>query len=431
MVTSTGDDTCVASNGDLTKPQINLAQESHPGSGSTTDDKAADNTNQTEVVSEDVKSHGNNNTLISSEHVPVNSEFTDVAPSGAVAVEKENGDTNREGEQEESDNKDATQFQECPDHLIPDNRTQKVEMEKLLTSVESTTGESDFKEDKEIFFDETEKSSDAVKESLGKTGSFDEVEGSLDKVGKHSDDTEEHEVEVVLCKSDKVSDEVEGPGELDKGIAEVAVGPCLEGESLGKMEEGTGVVGEGPCSTEEGLDAVKESPGEMEEGFAETQVDPCMEGGSLGKVEEGLCVVGVGPCSAEESLDAVKESPGEMEEGSHEMEKVADSETTVSDIAMGTCSATEATDDAILRPTITRHDSSLTTVIQGVILLSVLFFYECHATHVPAGLIVKGIHSVSSNYQNFAFLISMLYCQMAQNIQLNWIKSFNRVKRVK
>ena len=245
---------------------------------------------------------------------------------------------------------------------------------KLLTSVESTTGESDFKEDKEIFFDETEKSSDAVKESLGKTGSFDEVEGSLDKVGKHSDDTEEHEVEVVLCKSDKVSDEIEGPGELDKGIAEVAVGPCLEGESLGKMEEGTGVVGEGPCSTEEGLDAVKESPGEMEEGFAETQVDPCMEGGSLGKVEEGLCVVGVGPCSAEESLDAVKESPGEMEEGSHEMEKLADSETTVSDIALGTCSATEATDDAILRPTITRHDSCLTTVIQGVILLSVLFF---------------------------------------------------------
>ena len=130
MVTSTGDDTCVASNGDLTKPQINSAQESHPGSCSTTDDKATDNTNQPEAVSEDVKSRGNNNTLISSEHVPVNSEFTDVAPSGAVVVEKENGDTNREGEQEESDNKDATQFLECPAHLIPDNRTQKVEMEE-------------------------------------------------------------------------------------------------------------------------------------------------------------------------------------------------------------------------------------------------------------------------------------------------------------
>lgn len=281
-----------------------MGQENRSGS----DASSSSDTNQVEGMS----LRGNNNTLLSSDDFPTDSEFTNIAPS--VVVEDENVDqVNVDVRGQDSSNKtDVTQgdsnatslFQECPDNLIPGNRTEKVDIENLVMSTDSMSyDQSNFVEC------EKEGVSDMTEENLYPLEGQEKAEGS-DEAKESSDKAtdEAHEAEVTH-KADGVPNQTEGLAKLEE-----EGGCCLVVEGPGEVEEGPKVAVEGPCGAVEG--------------------------------------------------------PGEEEESPYKTEG-ADSATIVSDKP---CSV--AADDsrmyAKLRQTITRHDSSLTTVIQGTVLSSLL-----------------------------------------------------------
>ena len=222
------------------------------------------------------------------------------------------------------------QFQECPENLIPGNRTENVETEMLLLSTDNT---AEVKECEEKggsgFFDETVNNnnySDAVEDIQKKAGDSGEKQLSCDGAGKASVETTVQEQGQILV-----------------------------------------------CKTAEGDDTIK-SGSNVPERFSDEEVDPYMEEEPLGQLDkqETSVLVHVGdPCSLENGSSAIEELPEE----SHREVKAANCEATMPD---STETAThnggvEVADESTSRENITEHDSSLITVVQGITLLSLLF----------------------------------------------------------
>ena len=434
-----------------TEPEINLGQENHSISDTISDRKSTDDTSQVETVSDDPTVH-QNNTLQSSGH------FINTATSEALISKDESSDNvNRDVREEESsktdiieDGSNAVQkFQECPDHLIPGVRTEKVEIENPLMSVDYTShGETNFEKCEEkgglAFPDKTEESPHEVEVHVGqgkedwsvkdeespgeaKTEPEEREEGAFEE-GEHAYNSSEGPDNIKsLGGADDGPVEAEGEaGLMEGGPDEMEEGPVVEGEGTCSAEEGPfeveggtaggpNVGGEGSLNEEEGPSAVKGAPDEVEgaparvegledgdvgrepafsgeegpnvgdgapdeaervptrvEGLRDGDVGeegPCSAKEGLGEVEGGTDVVRKGVYSAEEGPCKEDKSPVEVE-GSYKTENGDDSETIVS------VSETETEDNAPgdadsvakMGRTITRHDSSLTTVIQGTVL---------------------------------------------------------------
>ena len=440
-----------------TEPEIYLGQENHSISDTISDSKSTDDTSQVETVSDDPTVH-QNNTLQSSGHIPAESDSTNTATSKALISKDENSDNvNRDVREEESSKTDVTQdgsiavqqFQECPDHLIPGVRTEKVETENPLMSVDYTTnGETNFEKCEEKggleFPDKTGESFHEAEVHVGQ-GKEDwsvKDEESRGEAKKEPEEREEGAFEEGehAYKSSEGPDKIKRLGGADDGPDEAEGEAGLMEGGPGKMEEGPVVEEEGTCSAEggpfeveggtaggpnvgregsfneeeglsavegasnevegvparvegledgdigrerafsgeEGPNVVEGAPDEVERGPARVEDlrdgDVGGEGPSsakegLGEIEGGTDVVREGVYSAEEGPCKEDESPVEVE-GSYETVSGDESET----IGLNSETETEvkAAGDADsvtkMRQTITRHDSSLTTVIQGTVL---------------------------------------------------------------
>ena len=318
---STRDETSAEINGDVTS-EITLKQEIQLESHST---KLVDDTPHAEGYSEDVFPQKNNNVSRPTDN-DVDRGNNNYPNSGDVI---QNGGDDRAGRQDNSGVLVVKQFQQCPENLIPGNRAENVETEMLLLSTDNTVEVKECEEKGGSgFFDETVNNnySDAVEDIQKKAGDSGEKQVSCD-----------------------------GPG---KASVETTV-----------LEEGQVLV----CKTAEGDDTIK-SASDVPERFSDVEVDPYMEEEPLGHLDkqETSVLVHVGdPCSLENGSSAIEELPDE----SHGAVRAADCEGTMSD---STETAThgggvEAVDESTSRESITGHDSSLITVVQGITLLSLLF----------------------------------------------------------
>ena len=333
MVLSTRDETSVEINGDVTTSEITFKQGIQLESNSA---KLVDDTLHAKGYSEDVFPQKNNNVSR-----PTDNDVdrgNNNYPNSGDAIQ--NGGDDRAGRQDNSGVLVVKQFQECPENLIPGNRTENVETEMLLLSTDNT---AEVKECEEKggsgFFDETVNNnySDAVEDIQEKAGDSGEKQLSCDGAGKASVETTKHEEGQVLV-----------------------------------------------CKTAEGDDI---SASDVPERFSDVEVDPYMEGEPLGHLDkqETSVLLHVGdPCSLENGSSAIEE----LQEESHRAVKAADFEATMSDstetVTHG--GGVEVVDESISRESITGHDSSLITVVQGTILLSLLFLQisEKSCVHLAA-----------------------------------------------
>lgn len=306
---STRDETSVEINGDVTS-EITLKQEIQLESHST---KLVDDTPHAEGYFEDVFPQKNNNVSRPTDN--------DVERGNNVI---QNGGDDRAGRQDNSGVLVVKQFQECPENLIPGNRTENVETEMLLLSTDNT---AEVKECEEKggsgFFDETVNNnySDAVKDIQKKAGDSGEKQVSCDGPGKASvETTVQEEGQVLVCKTAEGDDTIKSASDVPERFSDVEVDPYMEEEPLGHLDK------------------------------QETSV----------LVHDG-----------ENGSTAIEELPEE----SHRAVKAADCEASLSDstetVTHG--GGVEVADESTSRESITGHDSSLITVVQGITLLSLLF----------------------------------------------------------
>lgn len=320
---STRDETSVEINGDVTTSEIALKQEIHLESNFA---KVVDDTPHTEGYSEDVFPQKNNNVSRPTDNGVDRGNNNNFYPNSADVVQS--GGDDRVGRQDNGGVLVVKQFQECPENLIPGNRTENIETEMLLLSDNTTEGKECEEKGGSGFFDETVNNnySDAVEDIQEKAGHSGEKEVSCDGPGKAPVETTVHEEGQVLV-----------------------------------------------CKTAEGADTIK-SATDVPERFSDIEVEPYMEGECLNHLdkEETSVLVHVGdPCSLENGSSAIEELPEE----SRRAVKAADCEATMSD---STETAThdggvEVADESTSRESITGHGSSLITVVQGITLLSLLF----------------------------------------------------------
>lgn len=321
---STRDETSVEINGDVTS-EITLKQEIQLESHST---KLVDDTTHAEGYSEDVFPQKNNNVSRPTDN-DVERENNNY-PNSIDFIQ--NGGDDRGGRQDNSGVFVVKQFQECPENLIPGNRTENVETEMLLLSTDNT---AEVKECEEKggsgFFDETVNNnkyySDAVEDIQKKAGNSGEKQVSCDGAGKASvETTVQEEGQVLVCKTAEGDDTIKSASDVPERFSDVEVDPCREEEPLGHLD----------------------------------------------KQETSVLVHDGDPCSLENGSSAIEELPEEP----HGAVRAADCEGTMSDSNETAThgGGVEAVDESTSRESITGHDSSLITVVQGITLLSLLFF---------------------------------------------------------
>ena len=179
--------------------------------------------------------------------------------------------------------------------------------------------------------------------NVGREGSFNEEEGPSAMEGA-PDEVEGGPARVENLEDGDVGREPAFSGEEGPTVGDGAPDKVERGPARVEDLRDGDVGGEGPSSAKEGL-------GEVE--------------GGTDVVREGVYSVEEGPCIKED------ESPVEVE-GSYKTENGDDSEAIVPDSETETevKAAGDTHSVAEMRQTITRHDSSLTTVIQGTVLSS-------------------------------------------------------------
>ena len=333
---STRDETSVEINGDVTTSEITLKQEIQLESNSA---KLVDDTPHAEGYSEEVFPQKNNNISPPTDNGVDRGNNNNYPNSGDVI---QNGGDDRAVSQDNSGVLVVKQFQECPENLIPGNRTENVETEMLLLSTD-TTAEVKGCEEKggSGIFDETVNNnySDAVEDIQEKAGDSGEKQVSCDGPGKASvETTVQEEGQVLVCKTAERDDTIKSASDVPERFSDIEVDPCMEGEPLGHLD----------------------------------------------KQETSVLVHAGDPCSLENGSSTIEELPEE----SHRAVKAADYEATISD---STETATqggrvEVADESTSRESITGHDSSLITVVQGITLLSLLFLQisEKSCVHLAA-----------------------------------------------
>lgn len=320
---STRDETSVEINGDVTTSEITLKQKIQLESNSA---KLVDDTPHAEGYSEDVFPQKNNKVAPPTDNGVDRGNNNNCPNSGDVI---QSGGDDRAETQDNSGVLVVKQFQECPENLIPGNRTENVETEMLLLSADTI---AEVKECEEKggsgFFDETVNNnySGAVEDIQEKAGDSGEKQVIFDGPGKASVETTVHEEgQVLVCKTAEGDDSIKRASDVSERCSDIEVDPYMQGELLGHLDK-----------------------------------------------QETSVLVHVGdPCSIENGSSAIEELPEE----SHRAVRAADCEATMSD---STETAThgggvEVADESTSRESITGHDSSLITVVQGITLLSLFF----------------------------------------------------------
>lgn len=359
----------------LAEQGLNLRQESHIG--------ADDNANKIDAASEDVTLNGNI-TLPSSENSLIESEVSNLVVTETLVHERQNvelvngGDT-EEGSHSTDMRRDGSsvghQIQQSADNFIPDNKSEEIETENLLTSLDSTAYvESKCKEEESNFLEESSPPRINDSQSL-KALCSDKAEEFSDEAGRDLGETEKS------CRTVEALCEAEGDSDTSKEELNKTVESSHTTDGLGNLEGRVVGVPNGPSGTEKeavetdtGLFKMCEGPVEVEDLKLAAEPNTVEEESSLREypgVNGGAGVGGVGP---DEMQDAPSGKVEENQEGLCKMEMSSDGVILLSEVDTDKpCStSTEEGDnnrsDANFRQLVTRHDSSLTTVIQGTYL---------------------------------------------------------------